>query len=69
MWSHPATGFNLLIYVILKFILTMLAVSSPIPAGLLSPAFILGAVFGRLYGYILRSIGLYIGIELVKCKV
>lgn len=45
----------------------MLAVSSPIPSGLLSPAFILGAVFGRLYGYAMRNLGLLIGIPLVKC--
>ena len=50
-----------------KFILIMIAVSSPIPGGLLTPAFILGAVFGRLYGYVLRNLGLYIGISLVKC--
>lgn len=46
----------------------MLAVSSPIPHGLLSPAFILGAVFGRLYGYVVRQFGLMIGVELIKCK-
>ena len=46
----------------------MISVCSPIPGGLLTPAFILGAVFGRLYGYILRSIGIAIGINLVKCK-
>lgn len=40
----------------------MLAMCSPIPGGLLSPSFILGAVFGRLYGYILNHIGLAIGI-------
>lgn len=68
LWAHPLTGFNLLIYVILKFILIMLAVSSPIPAGILSPSFILGAVFGRLYGHLLRHLGLFMGIHLVKCK-
>ena len=68
LWSHPLTGFNLLIYVILKFILIMLAVSSPIPAGILTPSFIIGAVFGRLYGHLLRGLGTLIGIELVKCK-
>lgn len=66
LWSHPLTSFNLLIYVILKFILIILAVSSPIPAGLITPSFIIGAVFGRLYGHIIRNIGVYIGVELVK---
>lgn len=68
LWTHPVAGFNLLVYVILKFILILLAVCSPIPGGLLSPSFILGAVFGRLYGYILKHLGIWIGIELVKCK-
>lgn len=45
----------------------MLACSSPIPAGVLTPAFIFGAAFGRLYGMILKNIGLQIGVELVKC--
>jgi chloride channel 2 len=66
LWSNPLTTFNLLIYVILKFILIILAVSSPIPAGLITPSFILGAVFGRLYGHIIRNIGIMIGYELVK---
>ena len=66
LWSQPLTSFNLLIYVILKFILIILAVSSPIPAGLLTPSFIIGAVFGRLYGHIIRNIGIVIGVELVK---
>ena len=46
----------------------MLAVCSPIPAGILTPHFILGAVFGRLYGYVLKQLGVYLGIALVKCK-
>ena len=66
LWSYPLTSFNLLIYVILKFILIILAVSSPIPAGLITPSFIIGAVFGRLYGHIIRNIGIAIGFELVK---
>jgi H+/Cl- antiporter ClcA len=44
----------------------MLAVCSPIPGGQLSPSIILGAVFGRLYGYLLRHLGLLIGIPLVQ---
>lgn len=66
LWTYPLTSFNLLIYVILKFILVILAVSSPIPAGLITPSFIIGAVFGRLYGHILRNIGIAFGVELVK---
>jgi H+/Cl- antiporter ClcA len=46
----------------------MLAVSSPIPGGILSPAFILGSVFGRLYGHILKHIGLALGWDIVRCN-
>ena len=57
-----------LVYQFRKFILILLAVCSPIPGGLLSPSFILGAVFGRLYGYILKHLGTMIGVSLVRCK-
>lgn len=46
----------------------MLATTSPIPAGVLTPCFILGAVFGRLYGYVIKNIGIAIGVSLVECK-
>lgn len=46
-----------------------MALCSPIPGGQLTPAFILGAVFGRLYGYLWRCLGVHLGIELVKCMI
>lgn len=46
----------------------ILATTSPIPAGVLTPSFILGAVFGRLYGYILKNIGIAFGVALVERK-
>ena len=46
--------------------LIVLAISAPVPSGVLSPCFTLGAVFGRFYGYVLRHIGIAMGIELVK---
>lgn len=55
-------------YLYRKFILTMLSVCSPIPAGVLTPSFILGAVLGRLYGYVLKAIGVSLGINLIRCK-
>lgn len=55
-WTQPAIGFNLVVFVVTKFMLEVLAISSPIPAGVFTPTFILGAGFGRLYGYILRLI-------------
>ena len=61
-------SFCVFLFVYRKFILIMLATCSPIPAGVLTPAFILGSVFGRLYGLIVKNIGLTIGISLVKCN-
>jgi H+/Cl- antiporter ClcA len=50
----------------LKFILIILAISTTVPAGVFSPCFTLGAVFGRAYGYLLKNIGVFLGIELIK---
>lgn len=55
-WGTPNITFNLLVFVIIKFILQALAISSPICAGVFYPSFVLGAGFGRLYGHILRLI-------------
>lgn len=58
----------MVIFCILQFLLIVLAISAPVPSGVLSPCFTLGAVFGRFYGYVLRNIGLALGIELIKRK-
>ncbi len=50
-WSDPAEGFNLFTFSFLKFILTVLAVTCPIPAGVFTPIFTMGASFGRLFGF------------------
>lgn len=59
--------FNLIIYVILKFIFNISTLSCPIPAGAFAPAFVLGAGFGRTYGYILKKLGIYFGLSIIKC--
>jgi chloride channel 2 len=46
---------NLSITVVAKFLLTILALALPIPAGLFLPVFTLGAVMGRLIGEILKA--------------
>ena len=43
-------------FVVIKFILEAIAISSPIWAGVFYPTFILGAAFGRLYGSLLYLI-------------
>lgn len=55
-------------YTILKFIFNVLSTTCPISLGSFGPAFALGAGMGRTYGYILKRVGNYIGLELVKCK-
>ena len=44
----------------------VLDISCPVASGVFGPAFSLGAVLGRLYGQILRQIGWYFGIELIR---
>lgn len=55
-WSEPNILFNLIVFVVIKFMLEAITISSPIPAGVFYPTFILGAGFGRLYGHILKLI-------------
>ena len=50
----------------MKFILIVLSISCPIPAGVFAPMFCLGSVFGRAYGHILREIGVYLGVRLIE---
>jgi hypothetical protein len=55
-WNQPDIMFNLAIFAIIKFSLNALSISLPIPAGVFTPTFVLGAVFGRLYGLGLKMI-------------
>lgn len=57
IWSHPNIIFNLVTYCLLKFFFIILSISCPIPMGIFTPIFTLGAGFGRLYGHILILIG------------
>lgn len=59
----------MVIFCILEFLLIVLAISAPVPSGVLSPTFTLGAVFGRFYGYVLRHIGIWTGVVLVKRRI
>ena len=49
-WSSPNISVNLIAYSVLKFLLTILAISCPIPSGVFTPTFVLGAAIGRMYG-------------------
>jgi len=54
-WNEPSVMFNLLIFCLMKFILIILALSCPIPAGVFGPQFVFGAVFGRFFGLMIKS--------------
>ncbi|GLE10772.1 hypothetical protein PINS_up023012 [Pythium insidiosum] len=42
-------------YLPLKFLLTLLSVVLPIPAGLFTPTFVIGGIFGRLVGEAIKA--------------
>ncbi|TMW59524.1 hypothetical protein Poli38472_004593 [Pythium oligandrum] len=49
---------SLVTYLPLKYILTLLSVVLPIPAGLFTPTFVIGGIFGRLIGEAINAFGL-----------
>jgi chloride channel 2 len=53
-WSHPSIMINLVLFFWFKFFVIVMWVSLPIPSGVFTPSLLLGAVFGRFFGYILR---------------
>lgn len=53
-WAQPNIEFNLFVFIVIKFILEVIAISCPIPAGVFAPTFILGAGVGRLYGHFIH---------------
>ena len=46
---------NMMIYMLIKFGITVLSVSVQLPAGVIFPLLTCGAVYGRLFGYILEQ--------------
>ena len=49
-WAKPSPGFSLVLFTILKFLFTAVSVTLPIPCGIFTPVFAIGAGFGRLCG-------------------
>lgn len=54
-WTWPSLLGNFFLFLIAKFILTSLSITLPIPNGVLTPVFAMGAVFGRFYGEALKD--------------
>lgn len=56
LWNEPSTLVNLIIFLVIKILIVLFGLSLPIPAGISMPSLLIGAVFGRLFGYWLRII-------------
>jgi H+/Cl- antiporter ClcA len=54
---HPNELFDLITYVIIKFIFFILSMTLPLPNGIFAPMISFGAVFGRMFGRSLYLIG------------
>lgn len=68
LWVNQNLILTLTFHFVLKFICMVLALTLPLPNGIFAPMITIGAVFGRLYGHCLSSIGEVFGIQLIKCK-
>ena len=53
---HPNEGLNLFIAFIVKFFITVISQTVNSPMGLFGPFFLIGALFGRLFGHFVRII-------------
>jgi len=51
IFSQVPTGFLLAVFFVLKWVMTTLALSLPLPTGCIIPSYVLGAVIGRCYAY------------------
>ncbi|KAM9317618.1 chloride channel protein 2b [Pholidichthys leucotaenia] len=51
-WKHPQLNVfvTLVIFIVMKFWMSALAITIPVPCGAFMPVFVLGAAFGRLVG-------------------
>ena len=56
IWNHPSPLINLFLYTLIKFFITILSLTCPIPAGVFAPNVFIGASIGRLYGYTMHCI-------------
>jgi chloride channel 2 len=54
--STKFTTFSIVVYMFLKFFITVLSTTLPLPVGLFTPVFLIGGTIGRLYGELLRHI-------------
>jgi chloride channel 2 len=53
LWRSPGIVFSLIIFIGIKFFVTVTSISLPIACGLFIPLFVLGGAIGRLFGQLL----------------
>lgn len=59
----------LVLFIVQKIIATAFTLSCPVPGGIFTPTFAMGAVFGQLYVASLRRILIFFGItNYIQCK-
>nr|XP_032619877.1 chloride channel protein 1 isoform X2 [Chelonoidis abingdonii] len=58
IWIHPKVSVFviILLFFVMKFCMSVVAITMPIPCGGFMPVFVLGAAFGRLIGEIMASL-------------
>ncbi|XP_035277502.1 chloride channel protein 2a isoform X4 [Anguilla anguilla] len=57
VWKHPHLNvfITLILFIIMKFWMSALATTMPVPCGAFMPVFLIGAAFGRLVGEIMAT--------------
>jgi len=56
-WDEPTVFINLVLFASIKFILAALAINLPIPCGVFTPLFAVGAALGRFFGELILVMG------------
>jgi len=54
-WSGVDPVAGLSVFIVIKVLMTTLALSLPLPAGCIAPAYVIGALIGRLYGHVVNN--------------
>ncbi|XP_048882515.1 chloride channel protein 1 isoform X1 [Brienomyrus brachyistius] len=57
-WLHPQVNvfFIIILFIVMKFWMSAVATTMPIPSGSFMPVFVLGAAFGRLVGEVMATL-------------
>ncbi|XP_077579983.1 chloride channel protein 2a [Stigmatopora nigra] len=57
-WKHPQVNvfITLILFIIMKFWMSAVATTMPVPCGAFMPVFLIGAAFGRLVGEIMAAV-------------